>query len=210
MKGIVIYYSGTGSTARIAEAIQKGMSRELELCDLASVRKANPADMSKYELIVIGSPIWYRRETANLRDFIYHMPDMSGKLCVMFCTHGVGPDGLFFNMSTQIKRKGMTIIGWNDWYGSVYQVMHQFKPYVTDGHPDAIDLQEAEAFGVEMAQRAMKVAAGETGLIPKPGTDSLWKIKAMPKDGPDGEGMPPHHGEGVGMPGPGGMPPMVG
>ncbi len=199
MKGIVIYYSATGSTAKIAQAIHKGMSKELEVCDLASVRKADPAAMGQYDLVVVGSPIWYRRETANLRDFLYNMPDMRGKLCVLFCTHGVGPDGLMLSLSTQVKRKGMTIIGWNDWYGSVYQVLHQFKPYVTDGHPDEIDLKEAEEFGREMGQRAKKIAAGDTSLIPKPGTDTLWKIHTMPKDDPQRHGMPP-----PGRPGPGG------
>ncbi len=192
MKGIVIYYSATGNTAQIAQAIYKGMSTELEVCDIASIRKANPADMAKYDLIVVGGPIWYYRETANLRDFIYNMPDMSGKLCVPFCTHGCGPEGFLFSLSTAIRRKGMTIIGWNDWYGSVYQVLHMPKPYMTDGHPDEIDLKEAEAFGRDMALRARRVAAGEKDLIPKVGTgadrDPLWSVfkfeeKHVPEQG---------------------------
>ena len=41
------------------------------------------------------------------------------------------------------------------------------QPYPTAGHPDAIDLAEAEAFGGEMALRSMRIHAGETDLIPR-------------------------------------------
>ena len=183
MKAIVLYYSATGNTAKIANAIHKGMETELEVCDIASIRKADPEEMAKYDLIVVGGPIWYYRETANLRDFIYKMPDMKGKLCVMFCTHGSAPARYMFTLSTIVKKKGMTIIGWGNWYGSVYQVLHMPKPYMTDGHPDEISLKQAEDFGREMADRAKRVAQGEEGLIPKPGTgnyagaEALWKTK---------------------------------
>ena len=185
MKAIVLYYSATGSTAKIAQAIHKGMCAEIEVCEIASIRKADPGDMSEYDLIVLGSPIWYYRETANLTDFIYNMPDMTGKLCVMFCTHGSFPAGYMFVLSTMVKQKGMTIIGWNNWYGSVHQVLHMPKPYLTDGNPDGISLRQAEEFGREMGDRANRVAQGEKNLIPKPGTgtgpgaEALWKVNPM-------------------------------
>ena len=40
------------------------------------------------------------------------------------------------------------------------------KPYFTDGHPDAIDLKEAEDFGREMVERSRRIYRGETQLIP--------------------------------------------
>ena len=65
-----------------------------------------------------------------------------------------------------LKKKGLTVIGYNSWYGSVYQVLHAPKPYLTDRHPDEIGLKEAKNFGREMAERARRIAAGETNLIP--------------------------------------------
>lgn len=202
MKAIVLYYSATGNTAKIAGSIHRGMRSVLERCDLESIREADPGSMADYDLLVIGGPIWYFRETANLRDFIYNMPDMKGKQCALFCTHGSSPDGYMFSLSTAVKRKGMTIIGWNNWYGSVYQVLHMPKPYMTDGHPDEISLEQAGAFGSEMAERAMKIGQGETGLIPKPGIDpgssigvgaeGLWKLYGLGDSAPPPEpGVPP-------------------
>jgi ferredoxin len=53
-----------------------------------------------------------------------------------------------------------------DWYCSVH-LAYIPKPYFTDGHPDEIDLKEAESFGHEMAERSQRVYAGETNLIQK-------------------------------------------
>jgi NAD-dependent dihydropyrimidine dehydrogenase PreA subunit/flavodoxin len=177
MKGIVVYYSATGSTAKVAKAIHRGMKLLMD-CDISTIDKINPEKMSEYDVIAVGGPIWFYRETANLKLFIYNMPDMTGKLCIPFCSHGSEPSGYFFSISRTILQKGLTIIGWNDWYGSVFHVLHMPKPYLTDGHPDRIDLEEAEAFGRSMAERAQKIYAGETGLIPEipggPGADPLW------------------------------------
>ncbi len=166
MKGIVVYYSGTGNTKKIAKAIHRGMKTVMEKADIASISEINPGELKKYDLIGIGSPIWYFRETANTRLFINSMPKLDGKLCFVFCSHGASPSGIFFSMVPALQKKGLTIIGDADWYGSCYQVLHAPKPYFTDGHPDAIDLKEAEVFGREIAEKAKKIAAGDKSLIP--------------------------------------------
>jgi ferredoxin len=61
--------------------------------------------------------------------------------------------------------EGLTVIGWKNWYSRCFVPEHP-KPYFTDGHPDAIDLDEARSFGKEMAERSKRVAAGESRLIP--------------------------------------------
>lgn len=202
LKACVVYYSATGSTGKIAGAIHRGM-KSVMACDVVPIKKMDPETMAKYDVIAVGGPIWYFRETANLRLFVYDMPPMDGKLCVPFCTHGTNPDGFFYSLSSQILKKGFKIIGWNDWYGGCSHVLHQPSPYFTDGHPDEIDLKEAEVFGRRMAERAQRIYAGEIGLIPEiptgPDADSLWvpfgydSEVGMPEMGgdmaPDG-GMP--------------------
>ena len=196
MKGIVVYYSATGNTAKIAKAIHRGMKAVIE-CDIAPLKKANLRTIAQYDVIALGAPIWYFREPANVRLFIYAMPNLDGKLCIPFCTHGASPTGFFWSMVPMLKKKGLTIIGYGSWYGSVFQVLHAPKPYLTDGHPDEIDLREAEDFGREMAERARRIAAGETDLIPElprgPGADSLWQshevFRAFPPPPQPGEPM---------------------
>jgi flavodoxin/formate hydrogenlyase subunit 6/NADH:ubiquinone oxidoreductase subunit I len=174
LKAAIVYYSATGSTLKVAKAIHRGMKQVID-CDYFPIKKADPKKMANYDLVILGGPIWYSRETANLKLFVHLMPQMPGKLCVLFCTHGVGPNGFMKSLSQTVLKRELTIIGWNDWYGSVFHVLHQPKPYHTDGHPDATDLQEAEAFGRTMAEKAQKIVAGDTSLIPEiPTNGTLW------------------------------------
>jgi len=206
MKGIVIYYSGSGSTQKVAGAIYMGMKKELEICDIASVKNIDPVDVGKYDVVAIGGPIWYYRETANLREFAYKLPRMDGKYVIPFCVHGASPSGFFYSLVPTLLKKGLTVIGWNDWYGSVFHVLHMPKPYLTDGHPDEVDLREAEQFGRDMAIRAKRIAAGDKSLIPEipkgANSDPLWKPGGMAGARPQRR-----EGEGPGGP-PGGGPPM--
>jgi flavodoxin/NAD-dependent dihydropyrimidine dehydrogenase PreA subunit len=186
MKSVIVYYSATGSTAKIARAIHRGMKETMETCDIIPVKKANPGDMQGYDLIVIGGPVWHCRDTVNLRQFIYNMPVMEGKMCAMFCCHGALPVGFFAQVASVLKTKRMSIIGWEDWFVDVKQVLHMPYPYPTSGHPDDIDLKEAEDFGREIAARAARIAAGEKGLIPelpKRGSngEDLWSLRIFSK-----------------------------
>jgi flavodoxin/Fe-S-cluster-containing hydrogenase component 2 len=200
LKGCVVYYSATGSTGKIAGAIHRGMKSVME-CDVVPLKKMDPKKMAKYDVVAIGGPIWYYRETANLRLFIYKMPQMTGKPFILFCTHGTQPSGFFSSLMQSLRKKEIDVIGWHDWYGGASHVLHMPSPYVTDGHPDEIDLREAEAFGKEMAQRAKRIYAGEKNLIPEipsgPDADPLWEKGGMMGGGANAGGQ----AQGEGIPG---------
>ncbi|MCC7462025.1 MAG: flavodoxin domain-containing protein [Gammaproteobacteria bacterium] len=204
LRAVIVYYSATGNTAKVARAIHRGV-RALMECDLVSLDEADPGKMAAYDLIGIGGPVWYFRETANLRLFAWKLPKMPGKLCFMFCAHGSEPIGFFASLAQALLKRSVEIIGWKDWFGSALQVLHMPKPYLTDGHPDAIDVASAEVFGREMADRARRIMGGEQGLIPAiptgPGADELWinqrtggvgRIPGVTEGGrPPGAGSPP-------------------
>jgi ferredoxin len=167
MKIVIVYYSGSGGTTKLAKAIHRGALKNGDPCDLLWIKDAEPKSMDQYDLIFLGSPIWFIRETANLRKFVYEMPVMKGKLCALFCAHGVLPAGFMYSLGFAVKRKKMKIIGWNDWYADVKHVLHLPHPYYTTGHPDNVDEAEAEVFGASMVERAKKIMTGDLGLIPK-------------------------------------------
>jgi NAD-dependent dihydropyrimidine dehydrogenase PreA subunit/flavodoxin len=165
LKGIVVYYSASGNTAQVANAIYKGMKSVIP-CDVAPIKKVKPADMAKYDVIAVGAPNWYMRVPVNFLIFTHDMPRMDGKHCVMFGTHGSGGPGMFWIMSRNILKRGLTIIGWSDWYGSDFMTPHSSVPDGEWGHPDSIDLAEAEAFGRRMALNSKRIYAGEKDLLP--------------------------------------------
>lgn len=166
MNCLVIYYSQTGGTKKIAQAIQQGVARENGQCDIKRLKEVKPEDWLNYDLVGIGSPVWSSCPTTNV---IYHIKDLpleaKGKHAFFFCTHGVLPGRCVIRGVQPMLEKGLTVIGWNDWYSSCSLPGHA-KPWFTDGHPDDIDLAEAEAFGAAMVRHSKKISAGHSYIIP--------------------------------------------
>jgi NAD-dependent dihydropyrimidine dehydrogenase PreA subunit/flavodoxin len=163
-RGIVVYLSYTGNTKSIAESIHRGMSPLMDSCDIVRLRETDPKVMADYDLIGIGSPVRLSEMPAEFRAFIEAMPPMKGKHCFVFNTHGATAQNFMRTTVTALREKGLVVIGFADWYCSVW-LAHIPKPYLTDGHPDEIDLQQAENFGREMVERSRRIHAGETNLI---------------------------------------------
>lgn len=165
MKSLIVYYSQTGNTGKIARAIHRGLAGKVERCDLKTVAEADPEEVEACDLIGIGSPVWCGAETPNVRRFIEALPVQQGRHIFCFNTHGVMPEQYFPTVVRRLKGRGFTVIGMRDWFGDVCFQMAP-SPYYTHGHPDDIDLEEAEAFGREMAEVSRRISAGESGLIP--------------------------------------------
>lgn len=201
MKSLVMFYSQTGNTQKIAQAIRDGIESVTGQCALKHIRDVSPEDWLCYDLVGVGSPIWGACPTTNL---LYHINDLPetvrGTHCFFFCTHGTGPGRCILRGVEPMQKKGLTVLGWKDWYASASLHGHA-KPWYTDGHPDEIDLKEAEAFGRAMASHSLQVSAGTPGLIPTlPSpevSDQLYgedmvaqMLKMIPgpgsPDGPDG------------------------
>lgn len=163
MKSIVIYYSQTGNTKRIAEAIHSGMSQLAEKCDIAPLGVVDTRELLNYDLIGLGSPVPLPTIITN---FINDMPSLKGRYGFTFCTHGTTPSDYIARMVAALRRKGLIITGWNNWFGSVFIPIVP-KPYYTDGHPDEVDLKEAKDFGREIVERSRRISMGEARLIPR-------------------------------------------
>jgi len=187
MKAIVIYHSMSGNTEKIADAIYHGITGSGEQCDIAKVKDVKTDDLKPYDLIGLGSPVLHLRELRNITSFIEQtLKKVDGKHGFAFCTHGAMPGHYFSHVVPSMVQRGLTVIGWNDWFGSVFHPGCP-KPYFTDGHPDEIDLKEAEDFGREMVERSKKIYKGETQLIPVLPTGNEYDEIYDPGDQPSRE-----------------------
>ena len=167
MKCVVIYFSLTGNTEKIARAIQAGVKQAAGHCDIFPIKEANPRRLHEYELIGLGSPVMSPYFPINVDNFIKDMRFVGGKHAFPFCTHCSLWYNYFPSVVPILKRRGLIVIGWGHWFGSSFGPLGEPTPYITDGHPDEVDLQDAEAFGREMVLRSQKIYAGETSLIPE-------------------------------------------
>jgi len=163
MRTAVIYYSQTGNTKRIARAIQQGLAQATGRCDLFPLRQAHFREVLGYDLIGVGCPVWELKEPLNVRIFMETLPQLSGKHCFLFATHGADRGGIFPSMARVLAETDVKIVGYRSWYGTVWDQISP-KPYLTDGHPDEIDLKEAQDFGQAMAEASKRVSRGEADL----------------------------------------------
>jgi flavodoxin/ferredoxin len=164
MKSIIVYFSLTGSTKKVAKAIRAGIEPLLEASDLVNLVDVDKTSLHNYDLIGIGSAVW-GGPPKHLQWFVDSLPDLSGKYAFAFCTHGATGGRFFPILLKLLKRKGLEVIGVRDWYGTVSLPMMP-KPYFTEGHPDEIDLAEAQAFGKEMAALRLRIETEGLSVVP--------------------------------------------
>ena len=111
-KQLVLYYSQTGSTKTVAEEIQKVLDTDIEVIELVNpytgtydetlqrvkqeresgnLPKLKPlkVDLSKYEVIYLGYPIWFGTYALPIASLVKDH-DFEGKKIVPFCTFGSG------------------------------------------------------------------------------------------------------------------------
>jgi len=148
----------------VARAIRTGVSKIARRCDIAVLPHADMRSLESYDLIGVGSPVW-NGVPLHVKRFVDALPRLTGKHTFTFCTHGTVYVRFFPTMVRLLMKKGLVVVGTGHWYGSVNHPLFP-KPYLTDGHPDEIDLTEAERFGESMVEISERIAAGETGLIP--------------------------------------------
>ena len=164
MKVLVIYFSQSGNTRKIAHSIAEGAREVAEQVDVRSIKNVTYEMLKDYDLIGLGSPIW-KADPPNIRKFYKNAPNQKGKHIFSFATHGTMPSFYFPIVLPNLKRAGFTVIGSARWYGNV--VMPGMpEPYYTAGHPDKQDMAEARVFGKEMVERSKKIKVGEINLIP--------------------------------------------
>jgi flavodoxin/Fe-S-cluster-containing hydrogenase component 2 len=166
MKSVIIYFSQTGNTLRVAEAIRDAVGTVNGQCDMIRLKEADVADLVDYDLIGLGCPSFAREEPVNVKRFIRGIKPLKGKLSFVFATHGGHPGDVLPSMAGRLRRQGLKVIGGFNCDGSD-RMPHFTYPWWTDGHPDKIDLEAAAAFGKEMAECGRRISRGEKIRTPK-------------------------------------------
>ena len=166
MKSIVIYFSQTGNTKKVAEAIRDAIRVKTGHCDIVNLKEADVRSLAGYELIGLGCPAFAREEPVNVMRFIRGMGALRGKHCFIFATHGGHPGDTLPSMAGKLRRQGLRVIGGFNCDGSDH-MPHFTYPWFTAGHPDEIDLKAAADFGQEVVACSQGLSRGEKIPLPK-------------------------------------------
>ena len=184
MRSLIIYFSQTGFTRQAAEQIREGILSTENECELIALRDVDVYSLLDYDLVGLGCPVHYYDATRNVSDFIERLPELRDRHWFVFCTHGSVMGITLLTMSERLQRKGAVVVGYYDMYADGRAA---FAPYptLTTGHPDAIDLETAHAFGREVVERTQAIADGDESLIPEPApVDEKW-IRAAKSTTPE-------------------------
>lgn len=167
MKILIIHFSQTNYTKKVAQCISEGAAAEGAECRVVSIIDVEKSTVGEYDLVGIGCPVFYYQEPFNVRWFIEDLPSLTGQSWFVFCTHGSMRGFALEFMARDLAHKGARVIGYHDTYA------HATAPFIpgptlTTGHPDEIGYEEARGFGREIVDRARKIAAGESVEVPVP------------------------------------------
>jgi len=166
MKTLIVCFSQTGNTLKVAERIRAGIVSVTGQCDLMNLSDVDTDSLADYDLVGLGCPVFYYQEPFNVSDFIEALPDLAGRQWFVFCTHGSVIGNTFPSVVERLKKKKISVIGYHDTYADGTLPFYPY-PTLTTGHPDNIDLDAANSFGREIAERSQRIAEGDDALVPE-------------------------------------------
>jgi flavodoxin len=106
MNAAVVYFSRTGNTKRLAQAIAD--NPKAPLLDLASNM---PSSMEKYDLLVLGTPVEGASPAKETLAFLDGMKQNDGAKAIVFCTWKLfGNERTMKVMEKALSSKGYTTI----------------------------------------------------------------------------------------------------
>jgi len=79
-KILIVYYSRSGNTKKMAYLIQQGVMEEGVEVDTKNVKEVKVDDLPKYDGIVIGSPTYYGGMASQVKDLLDKSIKYHGKL----------------------------------------------------------------------------------------------------------------------------------
>ena len=105
MKSCVVYFSRTGNTKQMAEAICESLN-----APIFNINTSDPSNLKQFETLIIGTPVEGFRPTKEIMNFIYKISPVENKKAVIFCTYALWKGRTFNNLEKSLSQKGYHVI----------------------------------------------------------------------------------------------------
>lgn len=98
-KVLILYYSGSGNTKKMAKAIAEGMKSTAVEITLEEAEKFDISSLPNYDVIVMGSPTYFSNVSWQVKKVIdesivhYGGGKLKGKVAGIFTSAGTNRDG---------------------------------------------------------------------------------------------------------------------
>ena len=154
---LIIYYSRTGNTEKLAQHVARGVKEVKGVhCVAKPVEEVSPEELTKYDGIIMGSPVYYGTIAAELKKLIdesvtYH-GELEGKVGAAFASSGGQHSG---NETTVVDILRVMLV-----HGMIVQGNHEGDHYgaVAVGAPDDRSQEECATLGRRTAHLALRLA----------------------------------------------------
>ncbi|MBN1621356.1 MAG: NAD(P)H-dependent oxidoreductase [Endomicrobiales bacterium] len=158
MQVLILYYSRTGTTEKLAREIAKGVNEVKDVkCIIKNTSEVTKDDFTSSNAIIAGSPVYFGTMAAQLKEvFDKHVGlrrQMEGKLGAAFATSGDssgGKETTMFSIIQAMMIYGMIVVG---------DPMNATGHYgvASTGAPDSQASSNAAKLGKRVADLAKKL-----------------------------------------------------
>lgn len=148
-KALVVYYSRTGNTKKVAELIREAVGNSGVDAQLRDVKDVSADELAGFDAIIVGSPTYYGTMAAQIKKLFDDSVKLHGKLDAKvgaaFATSANIAGG---NETTVLDILNAMLI-----HGMIIQGDPQGSHYgpVSIGEPDSRVKKECERFGSRLA-----------------------------------------------------------
>ena len=164
-KALVLWYSQTGQTRRYARLIGCSLQGKGLTADVRDVQEFDKNLLGGYDIIIVGTPVFYYDTPANVGEWLEMIPAIKGTPVAAFVSFG-GPEGNQHNASTHILKilveKGGVPVG-RDAFRNIasYPTPKWDSPNQISGRhlPNAATFDQVRRFTADMLE---KITRGET------------------------------------------------
>jgi ferredoxin/flavodoxin len=113
-RAAVVWYSQTGHTARIGRVVQRSLEAAGLVVDARDYREFEVSKLGDYDLVVVGTPVFYFNVPSNFEAWLKSAPPLQGKAAAAFVTFGGHGDGQRHTLGRMLEilaEKGAAPVG---------------------------------------------------------------------------------------------------
>ena len=165
----IVYFSQTGQTCKIAEAMANGLRKKKHTVLVSTLQDVDPEDIKKCDLLGVGSPCFESQAPSAVKTWLRTWPVIQDKPAFVFATAGGAPGRVLYDLTRELRKKEANVIGGFMSRGMV----HHPAPCLIGrlpNRPNAKDLAEARTFALAVEKHLKSCNAG---TMPESRPDAL-------------------------------------
>ena len=168
-KALIVYFSQGGTNARVADAIATGIRKAGFEIDLWNLRSGRPPDVQGYQLLGVGSPVYYFHVPLNVQHYVRHLPTLDQIPAFVFIVHGSHRIDTANWLRRTLERKGAREVGYFHCRGEAHVLPLLREGYLfSPDRPSEDELVAARRFGEALAARVAGAPYVRPEFEPRP------------------------------------------